>query len=151
LVPWRLVAFAFLGKRKSFEIVIAMLQLRLLGRFDLRRDDGTAVSLPGRQSMAVLACLGLADDFIVARERLAELVWAGRGAEQANGSLRQELVRLRRTIGEEVLPGAGTTSQPVRLDVTDVDIDVVRFRGAAAAPGGGAEAIALYSTSRDGR
>jgi hypothetical protein len=49
------------------------------------------------------------------------------------------------------LPGAGTTSQPVRLDVTDVDIDVVRFRGAAAAPGGGAEAIALYSTSRDGR
>ena len=144
MVPWRLVAFAFLGKRKSFEIVIAMLQLRLLGRFDLRRDDGTAVSLPGRQSMAVLACLGLADDFIVARERLAELVWAGRGAEQANGSLRQELVRLRRTIGEEVLPGAGTTSQPVRLDVTDVDIDVVRFRGAAAAPGGGAEAIALY-------
>jgi nucleoside-diphosphate-sugar epimerase len=74
-----------------------------------------------------------------------------RDAEQANGSLRQELVRLRRTIGEEVLPGAGTTSQPVRLDVTDVDIDVVRFRGAAAAPGGGAEAIALYSTSRDGR
>jgi len=64
-----------------------MLQLRLLGRFDLRRDDGIAVSLPGRQSMAVLACLGLADDFIVARERLAELVWAGRGAEQANGSL----------------------------------------------------------------
>src|ERR1700719_59641 len=39
------------------------------------------------------------------------------------------------TIGEEALPGAGTTSQPVRLDVTDVDIDVVRFRGAAAAPG----------------
>ena len=121
-----------------------MLQLRLLGRFDLRRDDGSAVSLPGRQSMAVLACLGLADDFSVTRERLAELVWAGRGAEQANGSLRQELVRLRRTIGEEVLPGAGTTSQPVRLDVTDIDIDVVRFRGAAAAPGGGAEAIALY-------
>jgi hypothetical protein len=46
-----------LGERKSFEIVIAMLQLRLLGRFDLSRDDGIAVSLPGRQSMAVLACL----------------------------------------------------------------------------------------------
>src|SRR5262249_22675826 len=118
--------------------------LRLLGRFDLRRDDGSAVSLPGRQSMAVLACLGLADDFAVARERLAEMIWAGRGTEQANGSLRQELGRLRRSIVEEVLPGAGTTSQPVRLDVTDIDIDVIRFRGAAAAPGGGAEAIALY-------
>jgi hypothetical protein len=46
--------------------------------------------------------------FTVARERLAELVWAGRGTEQANGSLRQEPVRLRRTIGEEALPWAGT-------------------------------------------
>ena len=53
-------------------------------------------------------------------------------------------MRLRRTIGEGVLPGAGTTSQPVRLDVSDIDIDVVRFREAAAAPGGRAEAIALY-------
>jgi TolB-like protein/DNA-binding SARP family transcriptional activator len=121
-----------------------MLQLRLFGRFDLRRDDGAAVSLPGRQSMAVLACLGLADDFTVARERLADLIWPRRGAEQASASLRQELVRLRRTVGREVLPGAGTTSQPVRLDATDIDIDVVRFRRAATAPGGGAEAIALY-------
>ena len=53
-------------------------------------------------------------------------------------------MRLRRAIGEMALPGAGTTSQPVRLDVTDIDIDVARFRAAAAAPGGGAEAIALY-------
>jgi TolB-like protein len=121
-----------------------MLQLRLLGPFELRRDDGSAVPLPGRQSMAILACLGLADSFTVSRERLAELIWAGRGSEQANGSLRQELVRLRRTIGEEALPPAGTTSQPVRLDVADVDIDVLRFRAAAAARGGGAEAIALY-------
>ena len=95
-----------------------MLQLRLLGPFEFRRDDGSAVALPGRQSVAILACLALADYFIVARERLAELIWAGRGTEQANGSLRQELVRLRRAIGEEVLPAAGTTAQPVRLDRT---------------------------------
>jgi hypothetical protein len=38
-------------------------------------------------------------------------------------SLRQELVRLRHAIGEEVLPAAGTTSQPVRLDITDIDIE----------------------------
>ena len=51
-----------------------MLQLRLLGRFDLRRDDGIAVSLPGRQSMAVLACLGLADDFTLALILNAECI-----------------------------------------------------------------------------
>ena len=103
-----------------------MLQLRLLGHFEFRRDDGSAVPLPGRQSMAILACLALADYFIVERERLAGLIWAGRGTEHANGSLRQELVRLRRAIGEEVLPAAGTTSQPVRLDITDVDGPLLR-------------------------
>src|SRR6516162_10199694 len=121
-----------------------MFQLRLIGPFELRRDDGSTVPLPGRQSLALLAYLALVDRSVETRERLAELIWAGRDTEQANGSLRQELVRLRRAIGEEVLPAAGTTSQPVRLDITDIDIDVVRFRAAAATPGGGAEAIALY-------
>ncbi len=69
-----------------------MMQLRLLGPFELRRIDGARVALPGRQSMAILACLGLAEGFSLARDRLADLVWAGRG-EQADGSLRQELVR----------------------------------------------------------
>ena len=121
-----------------------MFQLRLLGPFELRRDDGSAVPLPGRQSLALLAYLALVDRSVETRERLANLVWAGRDLEQANGSLRQELVRLRRAIGEKALPAAGTTSQPVRLDTIGIDIDVVRFRAAAAAPGGGAEAIALY-------
>jgi DNA-binding SARP family transcriptional activator len=60
-----------------------MLQLRLLGPFEFRRDDGSAVPLPRRESMAILACLALADYFIAARERLAELIWADRGTEKA--------------------------------------------------------------------
>jgi TolB-like protein/DNA-binding SARP family transcriptional activator len=121
-----------------------MLQLRLLGPFELRRDDGSAVPLPGRQSLALLAYLAVVERSVETRERLAALIWAGRDLEQANGSLRQELARLRRAIGEKALPAAGTTSQPVQLDTTGIDIDVVRFRAAVAAPGGGAEAIALY-------
>ncbi len=121
-----------------------MLQLRLLGRFELRRDDGAAIALPGRQSMAILAVLGLTDEFTAAREQLAALIWAGRGAEQASGSLRQELVRLRRAVGEQVLPADRGTSQLVGLNGSAIDIDVVRFRAAAATAGGGAEAIALY-------
>jgi len=90
VIPLTLGTHDFLGG--------AMLQLRLLGHFEFRRDDGSSLPLPGRQSMAILSCLALADYFIVERERLAELIWAGRGTEQANGSLRQELVRLRRAI-----------------------------------------------------
>jgi DNA-binding SARP family transcriptional activator len=111
-----------------------MLQLRLLGPFELRRDDGSAVPLPGRQSLALLAYLAVVERSVETRERLAAQIWAGRDLEQANGSLRQELARLRRAIGEKALPAAGTTSQPVQLDTTGIDIDVVRFRAAAAAP-----------------
>jgi DNA-binding SARP family transcriptional activator len=120
-----------------------MMQLRLLGSFELRRIDGTRIALPGRQSIAIIACLGLAEGFSLARDRLADLVWAGRG-EQADGSLRQELVRLRRAIGEDALPAGGTVSQPVTLNAEQIDIDVARFRSAAGASGGGSEALALY-------
>jgi DNA-binding SARP family transcriptional activator len=121
-----------------------MLQLRLLGPFDLRRADGTSVSMPGRRSVELLTCLTLADPETETRERMAGLIWAGRGSEQADGSLRQELARLRRAVGEMALPAASAVSRPLRLDSSRVDIDVVRFQAAAAAPGHGAEAISLY-------
>src|SRR5271169_6793106 len=98
-----------------------MMQLRLLGSFELRRIDGARIALPGRQSMAILACLGLAEGFSLARDRLCDLVWAGRG-EQADGSLRQELVRLRRALGEDALPAGRTVSQSVQLNPERIDI-----------------------------
>ncbi len=120
-----------------------MMQLRLLGPFELRRIDGARIALPGRQSIAIIACLGLAEGFSLARDRLAELIWAGRG-EQADISLRQELVRLRRALGQGALPLGGTVAQPVRINPEQVDIDVARFRSAAGASGGASEALTLY-------
>jgi len=121
----------------------AQLQLRLLGAFELRRANGAPAPVPGRQSVALLACLGLADDFTLARDRLARLIWPGRG-EQADASLRQELARLRRALGDEAFPATGTGSQPVRLNVDLIDIDVARFRAASGQQGGESEALALY-------
>jgi len=120
-----------------------MMQLRLLGSFELRRIDGARIALPGRQSMAIVACLGLAEGFSLARDRLADLIWAGRG-EQADISLRQELVRLRRALGEDALPLGGAVAQPVRINPEQIDIDVARFRSAAGASSGASEALTLY-------
>ena len=120
-----------------------MMQLRLLGPFELRRTNGARVALPGRQSMSILACLGLAEGLSLARDRLANLIWPGRG-EQADGSLRQELTRLRRAIGDDALPPGGSVAQPVTLNPERIDIDVPRFRCAASASGGASEALALY-------
>jgi TolB-like protein len=55
-----------------------MLQLRLLGPFEFRRDDGSAAALPGRQSLALLAYLAVVEHSVETRERLAALIWAGR-------------------------------------------------------------------------
>jgi len=120
-----------------------MMQLRLLGPFELRHFDGARVALPGRQSMAILACLGLAEDFAVARDRLANLIWTGRG-EQADGSLRQELRRLRRVLGDDALPASGAGGEPVRLNPALVDVDVARFHDASGSSGTVSEALALY-------
>ena len=109
----------------------------------MRSADGAAVAVPGRQSMAILACLGVSEDLAMARDRLAELIWPGRG-EQADNSLRQELNRLRRSVGEALEPTAHAGPQPVQLNPARIDVDVGRFRAAAAGPGGGSEAIALY-------
>ena len=119
------------------------MQLRLLGAFELRRIGGARITLPGRQSMAIIACLGLAEGFSLARERLAELIWAGRG-EQADVSLRQELARLRRALGQDALPLGGAVAQPVSINPERIDIDVARFRSAAGASGGASEALTLY-------
>ena len=102
-----------------------MMQLRLLGSFELRRIDGARVALPGRQSMAIIACLGLAEGFSLARDRLADLIWAGRG-EQADvlssPGARAAAPRARRgrsafgrhgrSAGEASIPNRSTSTSP---------------------------------------
>ena len=121
-----------------------MMQLRLLGSFELRRIDGARIALPGRQSVAIIACLGLAEGFSLARDRLADLVWAGRGEQADGSSFGRNSFACAVRIGEDALPVGGTVSQPVTLNAEHIDIDVARFRSAAGASGGASEALALY-------
>jgi DNA-binding SARP family transcriptional activator/Tfp pilus assembly protein PilF len=72
-----------------------MLQLRLLGHFQLTGGDGSAVELPGLRDRALLAFLSL-QDRSKSRERLAGLLWPDRPEAQARQSLRQSLSSLRR-------------------------------------------------------
>jgi hypothetical protein len=76
-----------------------MIHIRLLGPFEATLQDGTSVRPPGRRSLCLLACLAQAEAPRWQRHELAALLWHGRAPEQARGSLRQELVRLRRAFG----------------------------------------------------
>jgi TolB-like protein/DNA-binding SARP family transcriptional activator len=121
-----------------------MLQLRLLGSFELRSETGARMAVPGRQSVALLAALAVAEGATMGRAQLAALIWGERGAEQADGSLRQELLRLRRALGDAGLIVSGGPGQAITLAADRIDIDAIRFAAACRANDASATAVALY-------
>jgi WD40 repeat protein/DNA-binding SARP family transcriptional activator len=75
-----------------------VLQVRLLGQFDVRAD-GKRVSLPSRAGQSLLAYLLLTAGTAHRRERLAGLLWPDTSDENARHNLRTELWRIRKAIG----------------------------------------------------
>lgn len=111
-------------------------RIRLLGAFEAHRADGTPVSGLGHRGVALLAMLTLTE-VPPARDELAALLWPGRSTEQARGSLRQELLRLRRAFG-------WSAGGPLLLAETLIEVDARELRRALAKPGLAAEAVRLY-------
>ena len=120
-----------------------MIEIRLLGRLDVRARDGAAIAINSRRSVALLACLGAGDGEAWSRERLAALLWAGRGAEQARASLRQELFRLRRMLGGLRID-AWASGRELTLPSDRFTVDVRHFRAACAEPQRYRRAIELF-------
>jgi DNA-binding SARP family transcriptional activator len=125
---------------------MALVTLRLVGPFEARARNGAALALPGKRSIALLAAMADEADGPWSRERLARLIWAGRGEAQARDSLRQELVRLRRALSRalgtelDLWKGSGGLS----LTRAIFDVDLVRLRAAAREPRRAHEAARLY-------
>ena len=82
-----------------------MLQVRLLGQFDVQRD-GAPISIPSRLAQSLFAYLILTAGTAHRREELAGLLWPDTTDENARRNLRQELWRLRKAI-ESSAPGRG--------------------------------------------
>lgn len=102
-------------------------QLNLLGGWSLTGPDGSDLPLPTRKDRQLLAYLATQDGRPLARERLANLLWADRAEEQARDSLRQSLAALRRTfraVGLDLLTSDRTEA---RLDRSHLSTDVVTF------------------------
>jgi DNA-binding SARP family transcriptional activator len=77
-----------------------MLEVRLLGQFEVRRD-GTPISIPSRAAQSLLAYLLLNLDTAHRREKLAGLIWPNASDEIARRNLRQELWRLRKSLASD--------------------------------------------------
>jgi DNA-binding SARP family transcriptional activator len=74
-----------------------MLQVRLLGQFDIRLD-GKRVTIPSRAGQSLLAYLMLTVGTAHRREKLAGILWPDTTDENARKNLRQELWRIRKAI-----------------------------------------------------
>src|SRR5919109_3938675 len=74
-----------------------MLQIRLLGQFDIR-VDGKRVTIPTRAAQSLLAYLVLTAGTSQRREKLAGMLWPEITEENARKNLRQELWRIRKAI-----------------------------------------------------
>jgi TolB-like protein/DNA-binding SARP family transcriptional activator len=123
-----------------------MIEIRLLGSFEARQTNGTSIHPPGRRSLALLACLAVAER-PWRRPDLAALLWPDRDPEQARGSLRQEFLRLRKAF--EIAFDTDTVDRGslAPLDRQSFNVDVHRFQDAAADPARTLEAVALYRGS----
>lgn len=118
-----------------------LVQLHVLGGFDLQPGQGQATIPIGRKVRALLTCLALSPGKAWPRERLMALLWSDRGEEQARASLRQALAEMRRVLGEPSPVRA--EHDMVSLDPALVAVDALEFERLAKA-GRWEEAAALY-------
>jgi len=121
-----------------------MIELRTLGPLDLRDPDGREVrsvlAQPKRLALLTYLAVGVPDGF-ARRDTLLGMFWPESSDERARGALRQAVLYLRRSLGEEVLVNRaedelGIAGGAIRCDATE-------FR-AALGRGDDATALSLY-------
>src|SRR6266498_1091731 len=78
----------------------AMLQIRLLGQFDVR-VDGKRVAISSRAGQSLFAFLVMTTGTAHRREKLAGMFWPDTSEENARKNLRQELWRIRKAISAQ--------------------------------------------------
>src|SRR5215813_13431456 len=124
---------------------MASLELDLLGEFQARAA-GVPVDVPGRKERALLAVLALPPGQRHSRNKLAGLLWSGRGDRQAHDSLKSALSRLKDAFGSLHPLPIVSERECVSLDREKVAVDVAVFEQliGEGTPESIAQATALY-------
>jgi DNA-binding SARP family transcriptional activator len=106
-------------------IVPWVVDIRLLGPFQLLDGAGRVVNVSGDQSRALLAFLALESPRSVSAERLREGLWAEKALASPETSLQVAMSRLRKSLGDDVVR---TVPSGYRLELPAASLDVERFR-----------------------
>ena len=90
-----------------------MLEIRLLGQFDLRLDN-QPIEIPSRPAQSLLAYLALTNGITHRREKLAALLWPDISEADARRNLRRALWHIRKAAGSQA---------PLRADDITIGFD----------------------------
>jgi DNA-binding SARP family transcriptional activator/tetratricopeptide (TPR) repeat protein len=123
---------------------MSRLRLSLLGGFDAIL--GVRSLTFTRKTQGLLAFLALSPGYASPRSRLAALLWAERGEEQARNSLRQALFDIRRAMGPDGERLLRADHDRVELSAVELEVDAVAFQDLARTESASAldQAAALY-------
>src|ERR1700741_4704042 len=109
-------------------IALPKRELRLLGPLSLAIDGRELHRLP-RKADALLALLALQPGRPMARETVADFLWTNRAPEQARHSLRQTLLVLRRSMGDDLILAEGNS---LVIAPGTLAVDAIEFESLAA-------------------
>ncbi len=110
-----------------------MLEVRLLGTFELRLD-GDPVEIPSRPAQTLTAYLFLNPGVQHRRERLAGLLWPDSDESNARSNLRHTLWRIRKVIGEEHIESDKITVSLPSSDAYWMDVAAIESLAEDEAP-----------------
>jgi len=117
----------FRGNRARGYRRVAGFQLTLFGGFDLTDGGGRSIVLSSKKGRALLAYLAVSPESLVSRSKLADLLWADRGDDQARSSLRQTLSQVRKALMDDDGRVIRSTADGLSLHRDAVAVDARAF------------------------
>ena len=101
-----------------------LVQIGILGPFEVRTDDGAVADLPGARLRALLIALALEPGRVVSKATLIDWIWGEQPPADTANALQRLVSRLRKALPEGLIEG-----QPggYQLTVEPDAVDAVRF------------------------
>jgi len=126
--------------------MMASIDLKLLGGFQVQLAHGVPVRVPTRKAQALLAYLALPCGLAHPRDKVTSLLWGGMREGQARRNLRQTLFTIRKALPVTAPDGLRLDAPDLSLVPAAFDVDVARFEGLLmqGTPHALAQAAALY-------
>ena len=108
------------------------LEFRILGPLEVSDETGH-VALGGPRQRGLLAILVLEAGRVVPTDRLIDLLWGEEAPKTATASLQNNVARLRRALGADVLvthaPGYALKVEPAQIDARRFERELANARG----------------------